>query len=180
MVRLTATRIAIPQIVGLLIIVGTAAAAVNVTYSASSTLTLGAKAAPVTFAAGADSTPSDYVTSFSLSDNRTRFVAGVSGVPDATVVIDDLVQVKNEGSRDHAVALLASTVADPLVRAYKIEIVSSGAVVGVLDLKTAAPEATFTLPKGQTYQGRVTIELAPGAVPGELASAVAISMVVRG
>lgn len=149
---------------GVLAIIGTAAAAISLTYSTTSSQALSTKPVPVTYIAGADSGLSDYVTAFSISTNKTSFSASVKGVPEATVVIGDLVDVSNVDSRAHTVTISTTQNTNALVTAYKIDWFDGVTNVGTLDFKTASPSVTFTnMAAGKTYVGRATITLAAGS-----------------
>lgn len=149
---------------GVLAIVGTAAAAITLTYTTTSSQTLSTKAVPVTYVSGADSAISDYVTAFSISTNKTSFSASVKGVPEATVVIGDLVDVSNVDTRVHTVTVSTAQNTNALVTAYKIDWFDGATNVGTLDFKAASPSVTFTnMAAAKTYVGKVTITLAAGA-----------------
>jgi hypothetical protein len=174
-------KLALPQLLGLLVLVGTAAAAVTVTYTDHSTLTLGVRAAPIVFAAGTDAAPSDYVPSFSLTTNATAYTASLRGVPAATVTIDDLVDVKNVDAHAHTVTLAATSDANALVTTYRIDLVDgSGGTVATLDLKASAPSATVALAGGETLHARVTITLASGAGADNVADTTTVTTSVAG
>lgn len=150
--------------VTLLVLVGTAAAAISLTYTATSSQSLGVKAAPVTFSAGADGGVSDYVPSLSLSTNKTSFTATLKGVPEATVTLGDLVDLSNVDSRAHSVTITAPQNSNSFVTAYKVDWYDGATLVGTLDFKAASPSVSFaSMVAGKVYAAKVTITLAAGA-----------------
>ncbi|MFA5862418.1 MAG: hypothetical protein WDA16_12060 [Candidatus Thermoplasmatota archaeon] len=173
-------KIALPQLLGLLVLVGTAAAAVTLTYSTHSTQSLAVKTVPIVFEAGADATASDYVPSFSLTANHTAYTASLRGVPEATVVIDDLVHVRNTDTQTHTLALASATNTNPFVTAYKLELFDGATSVAVLDFKAASPSASVTLPAGVTLTGKVTITLASGAGNDNVADTLTVTTSIAG
>lgn len=147
-----------------LLLAGTAAAAITLTYTNTSAQTLAVKAAPVQYSIGADGALGDYVTAMALSANRTFYTSTVVGVPEATVVIGDLVGISNVDARAHAVTISAAQNTNAFVTAYKLEWYDGATLVGTLDLKAASPSVTFaSMPAGQTYAGKLTVSLAAGA-----------------
>lgn len=171
-------KLALPQLLGLLVLVGTAAAAVTLTYSTHSTQSLAVKAAPVVFEAGADAAPSDYVPAFSLTTNRTAYSADLRGVPEASVTIDDLVHLKNVDTRPHAVILTGASDANPYVTTYRLDLMSGTMIIGTLDLKSASPSLHVTLAPGDALTTRVTIELASGAGNDNVADTMLITTTI--
>jgi hypothetical protein len=168
------------QVVGVLVLAGTAAAAVSLTYASTSSQSLGVKAAPVQYVGGADSALGDYVTAFTISTNRTFYTAVVKGVPEAIVTIGDLVDVSNVDARAHNVTLSAPQNTNANVLAYKTDFYDGATLVGTIDFKAASPSTTFTsMAAGKTFTGKVTIQLAGGAGANNVNDpAMAITMTV--
>lgn len=173
-------KIALPQVLGLLVLVGTAAAAVTLTYTTHSTQSLSVKAAPVIFEAGADATPSDYVPAFALTNNKTAYTASLRGVPEATVVVDDLVHVRNLDTRAHSLVLSAATDANPFVTTYKLEFFDGATSLGTLDFKAASPTISITAPSGATLTVRLTLTLASGAGNDNVTDTLTVTTSVTG
>lgn len=172
-------KIALPQVIAALALVGTATAAVTLAYANSSPLALGVKAAPVVYSAGADGGVSDYVPSFAISTNATYFTSTIRGVPEATVTIDELLRVSNVDTRAHAVTISTSQVTNAFVTAYKLEFYDGATLVGTLDLKAASPSVTFpTLAAGKTLTAKATLALASGAGAHNVADARSLAMAV--
>lgn len=174
------TRVAFPQMLGILLVVGVAAAAITLIYSTTSNQSLRAKSVPVIYQAGADSGASDYVTGLTISTNQTFFTSTVKGVPEATVVIADLVDVSNADARVHTVTLSAPQNTNTMVTAYKIDWFDGATNVGTLDFKAGSPNVTFTnMAAAKVFVGKVTITLAAGAGANNVADpAMAITMTV--
>ncbi|MHB8585700.1 MAG: hypothetical protein ACYDDF_07680 [Thermoplasmatota archaeon] len=166
-------------VLAIMVATGTAMAAIVLTYSNTSTLTTGVKQAPIQFAAGSDSGTSDYVPAFSLSTNMTTFSATIHGVPEATVTIGDLVELKNVDSRAHDVTLSTSQITNSYVTAEKIDFYNGATLVGTLDLKSASPSVTFSgLAAGSDLTGKVTITLASGAGANNVGDSRAVTATV--
>lgn len=167
------------QVAGILVLAGTAAAAVSLTYASSSSQTLGVKAAPVQYVAGADAAIGDYVTAFSLSTNKTYYTAAIRGVPEASVTLSDLVDISNVDARSHNVTLSAPQNANANVQTYKIDWYDGATLVGTLDFKAASPSVTFSsMAAGKTYVGKLTVALGSGAGANNVNDALAVAMAV--
>jgi hypothetical protein len=152
------------QIVGVLVLAGTAAAAVSLTYATTSSQALGVKTVPVQYAAGPDAALGDYVTAFSISTNKTYYTATLKGVPESIVTLGDVVDVTNVDARAHNVTLTAPQNANANVLVYKVDWYDGATLVGTLDFKAASPSATFSgMAAAKTYAGKVTVHLAGGA-----------------
>lgn len=155
-----------PPVVALLVfcvVAPTVLAGALVQYSASTT-TLAATSPPVRFGAGADSGNGAYVTGFSLGTNQTTFNANLAGLPGATVVITELVTVRNVDTVARSVTLRGDTVTNPRVQTLSIEVRNGPALIATLDLKAGSPAAVLgAMPAGATYSCLMKIRLSDGA-----------------
>lgn len=161
-----------------LVLLGTAAAAITLTYTTSSAQSLGVKAAPVQFSVGADGGVSDYVPALAFTTNRTAFTASVVGVPEANVTIGDLVHIANIDTRAHSVTLSTAQIANANINTYKIDWYNGAAYVGTLNFTAASPSVSFSLAAGAIYTAQTTIILAGGAGANNVANAATITMAV--
>lgn len=124
----------------------------------------------VAYAPGADAAFAD----LHLADDGASFAATLRGVPGATVTLDELVTLRVVDGATREVTITAPRVADPLVTAYALEWTRNGDVVATLDLKAAAPTATFILEPGASLSARAMLTLAgaPTLAPLTLATSV--------
>ncbi|HET6403804.1 MAG TPA: hypothetical protein VFH78_04100, partial [Candidatus Thermoplasmatota archaeon] len=157
------------------------AAAITVTYSTASTLATSVTPPPIQFLLGDDTlAPTDYVTSMSVSTNRTYLTSTVKGVPEATLVVGSFFKLTNVDDAPRAITLSTSNVTNSLVTAYTIQIYDgSNALVDTLDLRAGTPtvSASATMPAGATYTARLTLTLGStaGAHNVDLSNALALS-----
>lgn len=167
-------------VVAIVAFTGLAAAAITLTYTTSSTVTTSVAAVPVQFLAGTDAGPSalgTYVSSYSISTNRTHITTTLKGVPEASVVMGSFFRLQNVDTASHAVTLATPQVTNAYVTAYRFEVYdASDALQATLDLKAGAPSATFTMPAGSTYTAKLTLTLASGAGADNVALTNALTM----
>lgn len=166
----------------LLVSAGVAAAAITVSYTTSSTITTSVTAAPVQFVAGDDAGPSTlttFVTAYVISSNKTYVTATVKGVPEATMTIDSFVKLSNVDSASRTVTLTTTQVSNAYVGAYTLKVYNPSSVLqDTLTLTAASPSASFTIPAGQTFTGKLTLTLLTGAGADNVALTPSISMTV--
>lgn len=153
--------------VAIVVVASLAAAAITVTYTTSSTLTTGVTAAPIQFQAGDDAGPSvlgDFVTAYAISGNATYVTASIKGVPESTLTLGSFVKIRNVDDEAHAVTLATTQVSNAYVTGYTLALYDgSNALAGTLNLTSASPTVTVTIPAGSTYTGRLVLSLATGA-----------------
>ena len=157
--------IAHPLVAGILVLASVAAAAITVTYTSPSTFTTSVTPPPIQFLVGDDAgSLTDYVTAISVSTNKTYLTTTVKGVPEATLTIDSLFKIENVDNSAHTVTLASTQVNNAFVSAYTIDIFNStNDVQDTLDFEDGSPSASFTIPAGETFEGKVTLQLATGA-----------------
>lgn len=167
---------------GLLALVGVAAAAITLSYSSSSTLTTSVVQAPVQFEPGADAGPSalsTFVTAYSISTNKTYVAATVKGVPEASMVIDSFVKLHNVDAATRTVTLSTAQVSNDYLGAYTLRFYDGASTLqGTLTLTAASPSVTLVIPAGETWTGRLTLDLLTGAGADNVALSPAIAMTV--
>lgn len=124
----------------------------------------------VVYAPGADAAFAD----LRVAGDGASFAATLRGVPGATVTLGELVTLRAVDGTTREVTIAAPRVEDPLVTAYALEWTRNGDVVATLDLKDAAPTATFVLDPGAKLSARATLTLsgAPTLAPLSLATSV--------
>lgn len=153
-----------PTSLAIILISGSALAAITLSYTTPSSQSLGLTAAPVVFVAGGDAANSKYVDSFALSTNATRFSVTVKGVPEATVTIDELFKVKNQDSAAHTVTLSTPQVVNANVLVYKLDIYNGVTLVSTLDFLAGSPSANLgSMAAAAEYHAKLTVQLASGA-----------------
>lgn len=169
-------------LIGVLVVVGFAAAAIVLTYTNTSTVTTSVTAAPIQYLAGTDAGPStlsSYVTAYTISTNKTYFTATVKGVPESSVVVGDFVQITNVDSASHAINISTPQVTNAYVSAYKLDVYNAtNALQGTLTLTAATPYTALTVPAGATWYGKLTLTLATGAGNDNVALSNALTMTV--
>ena len=164
--------------IAVILVAGSAIAAITLTYSSVSSQTLGTKAVPVQFEVGADGGASDYVA-LTISTNKSFFTATLRGVPEASVVMDNVIQVHNVDSRVHTVTLSTTQNTNSFVTVYKIDFFDATTNVGTFDLKAASPTVTFaSLAVNKVLTGKVTITLAAGAGANNVADVASVTTAV--
>lgn len=154
-------------VIALITVAGLAAAAVTVSYSTSSTVTTSVTPPTIQFLSGDDAGPSaltDYVSAFTISNNKTYMTATINGVPEATLGIDSLFKLQNIDDASHLIWLNTTQVSNAFVTAYTIQLYDASNVLkGTLTLTAASPSVSTTIPAGETFYGKLTLTLATGA-----------------
>lgn len=167
-------------IVTFLLVSSLVSGAIVLTYSQTSTLTTGVTPPPIQFVAGADTSPlTDYITAFSVSTNKTSISATVKGVPEATLTIDSIFKLTNVDNAAHTATLSTPQVSNAYVSSYIIEIYdTTPTLAATLTLTAASPSASVTIPAGETWTAKLTLQLASGAGSNNVALTNAITMSV--
>ncbi len=162
-------------IIALVLVAGLATAAITVTYSNTSDVTVSTVDPVVQYAAGDDSGPSNlgtYVSAYTISSNKTYFTSTVNGVPEATLTVGSYVKITNtDASNSHQITLTTAQVTDTDVDAFTLKIYDSGDTLqDTLDLTAASPSATVTIPASSTYYAQLDLTLASGTTASDVST----------
>lgn len=161
---------------------GAAAAAITWTYTNSSTVTTSVAPVPVQFVAGDDAGPallSTYVSSYTISTNRTYISTTVKGIPEANLTVDSFFKLTNVDTAARTVTLSTAQVTNSFVSAYTLQIYNSANVLqGTLTLTSASPSVQFAMPAGSTHYAKLTLGLASGAGANNVALTNSLTLTV--
>lgn len=180
--RVWSSMVAHPILAILLAISVAGAGAIMVTYTTDSSVTTATTEPPVQYNTGGDTgSTTDYVSSFSISTNKTYLTATVNGVPEANLTIDSFFKLQNVDDASQSVTLSTAQIANANVNDYSIIVVDgSDNQVGHLDLQAASPSTTFSIPASTTYDAKLHLELASGTADkdlgGGLSSSISLSV----
>lgn len=168
-------------IIALVLVAGLATAAITVTYSNTSDVTVSAVEPVVQYDAGDDAGPSNlgtYVSAYTISSNKTYFTSTVNGVPEATLNVGSYVKITNtDADNSHDITLSTAQVTDANVDAFTLEIYDSGDTLqDTLDLTAASPSATVTIPASSTFYAQLDLTLASGTATGETIATPSITL----
>lgn len=141
-----------------------AGALATVTWTSTSQVGVGVVTPPVHFVAGDNADNPRYMRSFELSTNATSFTAEVKPRPGAQTAVEDIVRIDNSAhAEERSIRLTATQVTNPNIEAFEWTIMDAGSPVATLDYRVASPEASFTLPAGETFEMDLHVDLADGA-----------------
>lgn len=162
-------------LIALVLVAGVATAAITVTYSNTSDVTVSSVDPVVQYAAGDDAGPSTlgtYVSAYTISTNKTYFTSTVNGVPEAKLTVDSYVKLTNtDASNSHQITLTTAQVTDADVTAFTLKIYNSGDTLqDTLDFTAASPSATVTIPASGTFYATLDLTLASGTTASGLSS----------
>lgn len=162
-------------IIALVLVAGLATAAITVTYSNTSDVTVSAVDPVVQYGAGDDAGPSNtgtYVSAYTISNNKTYFTSTVNGVPEATLTVGSYVKITNtDASNSHQITLTTAQVTDTDVNTFTLKIYDSGNTLqDTLDLKATSPSATVTIPASSTFYVTLDLTLASGTTANGLST----------
>lgn len=150
------------------VVVATGAhAALSVTSTSTIDLTVGP--APVGFVLGSNADKSRYVSNVAVTPNGTSFEASITGRLGGDVTVKDVVRLASTATGTRNVTLHGTQVSNPNVPIISWTVRNGGSTVATLDMRAAAPTATFTIPAGQSYELDLRVKVLRGVAANEAA-----------
>lgn len=159
MARRTAVALLALLVVGLFV----ASVQAAVTFRSQSTLTTSVGAPLAEFAAGTGASRNPFVSDFALSANKTSFTGTMVGRAGGAVYVRDVADLVSRDASSRTVTLRATQVTNAKVTELTWTVRNGTTTVATLDVRSATPTASFTLPAGSTYALDLRATLLPGA-----------------
>ncbi|MFA5862365.1 MAG: hypothetical protein WDA16_11795 [Candidatus Thermoplasmatota archaeon] len=175
-----------PLVLGAIVLVASAAiAAVLLSYTNSSTVTVTLKAPPVIWTAGPDSSGNVFVSGMAISSNATYFSITLKPVPEANVTWSNLTTVKNQDSSSvtdvtvTGTSLAAYTAYTTVARLEFYDYAAPSTIVATLDLTQASPSADLgALTAGQQLFAKAYMKVASGTGQQNIPASITLSLTV--
>lgn len=153
-------RAAVAALVVLLLSGGAEAA---ITLAATSGIATSVVAPPVRLELGDAGSATRYFSPLALSSNATILSGTMVGRAGADVYAKDVVRMVNARASDQGVTLSAAQLSNARLDVFQWLVYDGAALVATLDMETASPSVTFTLPASTTYRLDARLDLADGA-----------------
>lgn len=151
----------------IVLLVASGAALAGIAVTSTSTLTLGVREPPVHFSVGVGAERGRYVSDVSVTPNGTSFGATITGRLGGDATVKNVVRLVSVAGADRSVELRGTQVTNPNVPIHTWTLRSGATTIAVLDMRTASPGATFTLPAGATYDLDMRVKVLRGVAANE-------------
>lgn len=115
------------------------------------------------FVAGAGAANARRVSALAIASDEGAFSASMRGSAGVDVVVSDVVRLENPGYAAHPVQLTATRVTNTAIQAMEWRVYNGTALVATLNLKATSPNASFTLPAGESYAFAWRLDLSDSA-----------------
>lgn len=148
-----------------LLLSGSALASILV--ASTSTLEVSVRAPPVGFAAGGGASRERYVSDVTITPNATSFAATLKGRLGGDATVQDVVGLVSASGATRSVELRGAQVTNANVLIHTWTVKNGSATVATLDMRTADPSASFTIPAGSTYSLDLRLKVVRGVAASE-------------
>jgi hypothetical protein len=140
-----------------------AQAAITMTSSSNSDVTVDVLEPPVTFEKGENADDKRWFNSFSMSTNKTSFSATVKPRVGGHSYIHDVVRTLSQDDQDRTITLTGSQESNAKVERFQWRVYNGSNFKGVMDHTASNPSAQFTLPSQEKFRLDLEIDLEQGA-----------------